>query len=145
MVVGMDKKKITSFFDLVSWQISHEIVLEVYSLTKTLPKDELFGLVSQMRRAAVSVTSNIAEGFSRHTKDGKNQFYYSALGSLTELQNQLRIALDVGYIKEPVFDKLLAKSERAQKLIYGLTKTAPTRPIPSTNYHLPTTRKGAHK
>lgn len=77
-------RKIKSFTDLNVWKEGHKLVLQVYKLTKEFPKEELFGLTNQIRRAAVSITSNIAEGFSRHSYKEKLQFYSTALGSLTE-------------------------------------------------------------
>lgn len=79
------KKKIQSFTDLNAWKEGHLLVILVYKITKSFPKDELFGIVNQMRRCAVSITSNIAEGFSRQTFKEKVQFYCISLGSLTEL------------------------------------------------------------
>lgn len=90
--------KIKSFTDLNAWKKSHTLLLEIYRITKEFPSDERFGLVDQMRRCIVSVTSNIAEVFSRKTKKEKAQFIYTALGSITELQNQLLIARDLHYI-----------------------------------------------
>jgi four helix bundle protein len=106
------ESRIKSFTDLHSWQEGHKLVLAVYELTKKFPEDEKFGLVSQMRRAAVSVTSNIAEGFSRDSYADKKHFYVMSHGSLTELQNQLLIARDVKYIKE---DGLITGLIRATK------------------------------
>jgi four helix bundle protein len=85
----MKNGKIRSFTDLDAWKKGHELVLMVYKITKSFPNEEVFGLTIQMRRSAVSSTSNIAEGFSRHTHKEKIQFYSIALGSVTELQNQL--------------------------------------------------------
>ena len=99
-------KKIKSFTDIFAWKQSHKLVLMVYKLTKSFPESERFGLVDQMRRAAVSITSNIAEGFSRRGYREKLQFYYLSLGSLTELQNQLLISRDIGYINEENFSLL---------------------------------------
>jgi four helix bundle protein len=92
--------KINTFTDLRVWKESHALVLLTYKSTKVFPKDELFGLTSQMRRTAVSVTSNIAEGFARLGRKEKIQFYSIARGSLVELENQFIIARDVGYISE---------------------------------------------
>src|SRR3989344_3330038 len=91
-------EKIRSFLDLEAWKEGHSLVLNIYKITKGFPKDEVFGLSSQMRRCSVSITSNIAEGFSRNSYKEKVQFYLTALGSTTELQNQLIVAKDVGYI-----------------------------------------------
>ena len=98
-----DRGKITSFTKLDAWKEGHALVLSVYKITKTFPKEELFALTSQRRRCAVSITSNIAEGFSRQSYKEKVQFYSMALGSVTELQNQLLIARDVGYLNPSVF------------------------------------------
>jgi len=81
--------KIRHFTDLRAWQEGHTLVLAVYKVTKDFPKEELFGLTNQIRRAVVSVTSNIAEGFTRYSSKEKNQFYFVCLGSLAEVQNQL--------------------------------------------------------
>ncbi|MFH1565125.1 MAG: four helix bundle protein, partial [bacterium] len=83
------KIKIKSFTGLFAWQEGHKLVLMIYNTTEQFPDKERFGLISQTRRAAVSITSNIAEGFSRKTNKDKVQFYAMAQGSLTELQNQL--------------------------------------------------------
>ena len=85
-------RKIKSFTDLNAWKESHKLVLMVYGVTKTFPREEIFALVSQMRRCAVSITSNIAEGFSRQSYKEKVQFYSISQGSVTELQSQLLIA-----------------------------------------------------
>lgn len=114
--------KIQSFTDLEAWRKGHKLVLEIYRETKQFPKEELFGLISQMRRSAVSVTSNIAEGFGRKSSGEKIQFYMMAQGSLTELQNQLLIARDVGYLKTVSFDHLAGESTEVQKIINGLIK-----------------------
>lgn len=116
------KEKILSFTDLVAWREGHTLVLEVYRMTKGFPREELFGLTSQMRRCAVSITSNIAEGFSRNSWKEKLQFYSTSLGSLTELQNQLLVSRDVGYISPDVFSRLAEQSILVSKLIRGLIK-----------------------
>ena len=89
---------IKSFTDLIVWQKEHALVLEIYKITSFFPKEELYGLTSQIKRAIISVTSNIAEGFVRHSKKEKVQFYYVSLGSITEVQNHLIIARDLHFI-----------------------------------------------
>ncbi len=118
------KNKIRSFTDLDAWKEGHKLVLMIYKTTKQFPKDELFGLISQIRRCAVSITSNIAEGFSRLSHKEKIQFYSIALGSVTELQNQLLIARDVGYIKQEEFLLIAEKSVKVHKIINGLIKSS---------------------
>ena len=112
----MENKKIKSFTDLEDWQEAHKLVLKIYKLTAKFLKEERFGLVDQVRRAAVSVSSNIAEGFSRHTSLEKGRFYYQSLGSLTELQNQILVAKDVGYIDKKQFDGVASQTISVSKL-----------------------------
>lgn len=119
-----ESSKIKSFTDLNTWKEAHKLVLVVYKITKNFPKEELFGLISQMRRAAVSITSNIAEGFSRQSYKEKIQFYSMAQGSNTELQNQLLIARDIGYLKELEFTKTANQSVTVHKLLNGLIKAS---------------------
>ncbi|HEY4483493.1 MAG TPA: four helix bundle protein [Candidatus Paceibacterota bacterium] len=114
--------QIKTFTDLDAWKIGHEIVLETYKVTKTFPKDELFALTSQMRRCVVSITSNIAEGFSRQSYKEKLQFYSISQGSVTELQNQVLIARDIGYLDNEIHDKLANKLVTLQKILNGLIK-----------------------
>lgn len=121
---GAVREKIYSFTDLEAWKEGHKLVLRVYEATRAFPKEEQFGLVSQMRRAAVSITSNIAEGFSRSSYREKAQFYFHALGSLTELQNQLLIARDVQYLTSGECGELMAQSSLVQKLTKGLINYA---------------------
>lgn len=112
--------KIVQFTDLNSWKEAHQLVVVVYKLTKEFPREEVFGLTSQMRRAAVSITSNIAEGFGRQGLKEKVQFYYLAQGSLTELKNQLFICKDVGYISEERLANLMNQANAAHQLLQGL-------------------------
>ena len=116
------RNKIRSFKDLEAWKYGHTLVLSIYRVTNRYPKNEQFGITNQMRRAAVSITSNIAEGFSRQSSKEKCQFYSIALGSLTELQNQLLISKDIGYLAEADFQKIDGESLFTQKLIHGLLK-----------------------
>lgn len=115
--------KIRSFTDLDAWKEGHKLVLQVYKVTKEFPKEEMYGLTNQLRRCAVSITSNIAEGFSRQTYKDKAQFYAISLGSVTELQNQILIARDVGYIDSDNFRELANQSVTVNKIINGLLKS----------------------
>lgn len=114
--------QIQLFTDLDAWKKGHELVLMVYRVTRAFPKEEMFGLVSQMRRSAVSVTSNIAEGFSRQSYREKVQFYSMAQGSLTELQNQMIVARDVGFLTAETYQELFQQSVTVHKLMNGLIK-----------------------
>ncbi len=110
--------------DLNSWKLGHELVLNIYRVTKTFPKEELFGLTNQVRRAAVSITSNIAEGFSRNSLKEKIQFYFISLGSVTEVQNQIIIAKDLGYISDIEFGKMFDQCITVNKLLKGMIKSS---------------------
>ncbi len=114
--------KTRSFTDLEAWKEGHKLVLDVYRISQKFPKEEMFGLVSQMRRCSVSITSNIAEGFSRNTVKDKYQFYCVAHGSLTELQNQLLIARDIKYLEKAEFDKIVSQTIMVAKLLNGLKR-----------------------
>lgn len=118
--------KIKTFTDLNAWKESHSLVLLLYRLTKEFPREEIFGLTSQMQRAAVSITSNIAEGFGRQTYKEKIHFYYVAQGSLTELKNQIIIAKDIGYLEKSDFDQLENQSNIAHQLLQGLITKSKT-------------------
>ena len=117
-----ESRKIKSFTDLKTWQEAHKLVLIIYKATKQFPREELFGLTNQMRRAAVSITSNIAEGFSRQSYREKVQFYSIAQGSNTELQNQLLVAKDVEYLEKTDFKEIVNQSIIVHKLLNGLIK-----------------------
>lgn len=121
------KVKITSFKDLNAWKEAHKLVLAVYGITKTFPKEEVFRLVSQLCRAVVSITSNIAEGFSRNYTKEKYQFYSMALGSLTEIENQIIIAKDLKYINQEAYFNIQNQIIIVNKLIHGLMKTVSDR------------------
>lgn len=119
-----NKIKIKSFTDLRVWQEGHGLVLIIYRITKKFPRAELFGLTSQICRAVVSITSNIAEGFSRQSFKEKLRFYYMALGSLTEVQNQLLIARDLGYLDQSEFNRVAKQTINVHKLLNSfITKT----------------------
>lgn len=117
---------IKSFTGLDAWKEAHKLAISIYKATKLFPKEEIYGLTNQVRRAAVSVSSNIAEGFSRRSNLEKKQFYHLALGSLTEVQNQILIARDIGYITRLDFDSLASQTITVSKLINSLIKYVST-------------------
>lgn len=117
---GLSKNKIRDFRDLFAWQEGHKLVLIIYESIKFFPKEEEYGLKDQLRRAVVSVTSNIAEGFGLRTYKEKLRFYFIAQGSLTEVKNQIIIAKDVGYIHEESFDKIMTHANLVHKILQGL-------------------------
>ncbi|MFN4212767.1 MAG: four helix bundle protein [Microgenomates group bacterium] len=114
--------KIKAFTDLIAWQKAHQFVIKIYQIVSLFPKEELYGLSSQLKRAAISISSNIAEGFSRKTNKDKAQFYYIALGSLTEVQNLIFIARDLKLINKEHFEELAYFSIEISKLINSLIK-----------------------
>lgn len=117
---------IKSFTQLDAWKEGHRLVLMIYKMTRKYPKSETFGLSNQMRRASVLITSNIAEGFSRGSYKEKLQFYSMSLGSTTEVQNQLLISRDVGYISKKEFEETSEQSVKVHKIINGLIKSSKT-------------------
>lgn len=125
----MEYGKVKTFNDLDAWKQAYTLSLSIYTLTKQFPKDELFGLVSQMRRAVVSISSNIAEGFSRQSIADKSHFYAMAHGSLTEVQSQLYIARGVGYIDDDSFAKTYSQTVTVHKLLTGLIKSTKQRSV----------------
>ena len=105
------------------WQNSRELAKNVYLLTKTFPQDERFGIVSQMRRAAISISSNIAEGSSRSTAKDQAHFYNIAYSSAIELLNQLILALDLEYIQEEQYQVLRLNIEQITNQVNALQKS----------------------
>ena len=120
------KNTIKSFKDLIVWQQGHELVIMIYKLTRDFPAREIYSLVDQMRRAASSVTSNIAEGFGRQTYKEKKQFYYIARGSLTELENQVILSKDINYLDIKKFDDLEERILSVRRLLQGLINKSRT-------------------
>ena len=107
-----------SYKDLELWQVSMNFVSEVYTLTKSFPKEELYGLTSQIRRCIISIPSNIAEGSSRKGTKEFIQFLWIANGSLSEFETQIEIAQKLGYIAS--IDIMLEKVKHIRKMLHGL-------------------------
>lgn len=121
------KQTIKSFTDLVAYQKAHDLALHVYAITKAFPQEEKFALVNQMRRCAVSITSNIAEGFGRSTAKDKLQFYAISKGSLYELESQFLIARDLGFLTDKEWNNFEEKLQTSLLLLSGLMKSAMSR------------------
>ena len=116
-----------NFSELDVWKRSRELANHIYDITKSFPKDEMFGLTNQMRRAAVSVASNIAEGCGRqHSKDAI-QFFYIARGSVFELEAQLYIASDQNYFEENVLEASLGQVTTCKRVLNGFINYYKTR------------------
>ena len=126
-LVISNQGKVKNFRELKAWQIAYDLAIEIYLVTKKFPREELYGLVSQMRRAAISVTANIAEGFGRYHYKEKMQFYYMARGSITELESELLVAKGIGYIGEDEVKEFAGKFLEVGKLINGLISSAQKR------------------
>jgi four helix bundle protein len=118
-------EKVRQFQQLKAWQEAHKLVLSVYEITKQFPTDERFGLVSQMRRAAVSIPANIAEGFKRRSIQEKVRFYNISEGSLEELKYYFILSKDLEYISDN--NALMAQTEDAGRLLYGLISSTERR------------------
>ena len=106
--------------DLIVWQKSYQLSLLIYSITKKFPKDEIFGLTSQMRRAGVSIPSNIAEGNIRFSKKDNAQFLRIAFGSAAELETQLSISKDLKYVSDKEYTEAAALLSEVMKMLYTL-------------------------
>lgn len=113
---------IKDFRDLKVWKLGKTIALEVYGLSKNFPKEELFGLTSQMRRAAISIPSNIAEGFNRFYKKEYQRFLYIALGSCGELETQTEIACELNYFGSEEKCRLLEDIDHEARMLRSLIK-----------------------
>jgi len=109
--------------NLEAWKKSIDLVTEIYCITKKFPKEELFGLTQQMRRSAVSIPSNIAEGCSRKNNSETVQFLYIATSSLAELETQIIISNNVGYISKVDIEKILFDVDEIKRIIIGLIKS----------------------
>lgn len=112
-----------SYKELIVWQKSIDLVVLVYQLTKLFPKEELFVLVTQMRRAAISIPSNIAEGYARRTRKEYIQFIQTAFGSAAELETQIIIADKIGYFTQKNFKQLNESLNEILRMLNGLLKS----------------------
>ncbi len=112
----------SAYKNLNVWKKADELAFLVYKLTKQFLKDELFGLISQMRRCAVSVPANIVEGYRRRTQKDKTQFYYIARGSLNELEYYLDLAMRLGYISQIDHSGAIRLRYDVGRLFNGFTK-----------------------
>ena len=114
--------KIRNFRDLEVWKLGKQIVYEIYAVTKSFPDDERFGLVTQMRRAAVSIPANISEGFNRfHNKEYK-QFLYIALGSCAELETHVEVSFDLTFLDLNSKNKILELLNHESRMLRNLIK-----------------------
>lgn len=113
---------IKSYRDLMVWEKAMILVTEVYSVTKSFPKEELYGLVSQIRKSAISIPSNIAEGYGRNSTNDYIRFLQIASGSLYELQTQLEISLNLEYLPRGKFEKTYEQSREIERMLSSLIR-----------------------
>ena len=118
----MMESKIRNFRDLKVWQLGMDIVEDVYAITKNFPKEEIYGLTAQMRRSAVSMPSNVAEGFTRRHNKENVQFLYIALGSSAELETQIEISIRLDYLSKAASDAVLEKINHWCRMTMNLLK-----------------------
>ena len=109
-----------TFRDLLVWQKSMTLVTEIYKISTGFPKDEAYGLTSQMRRCAISIPSNIAEGYGRNSTNEYIHFLRIATGSLYELQTQIEISMNLNYLKRANFDELYEYSREIERMLGSL-------------------------
>jgi len=109
-----------TFRELIVWQKSMDLVTEIYEETKSFPDEEKFGLTNQIRRASVSIPSNVAEGFGRKSDGDFARFVSIAIGSNYEVQTQLEIARNVGFLEDNHFIRLIEKLTEIDKMLKGL-------------------------
>lgn len=114
----MKRNKATSFEDLEVWRESHQLVLDIYKVSKNFPAEEKFGLVSQMRRAAISIPANLAEGFKKRSLKDKSNFYNIAQGSLEEVRYYIILSKDLRYLDET--KELLDSTTEIGRMLNGL-------------------------
>lgn len=108
--------------DLIVWQKSIDLVVEIYKITKSFPKEEVFGLTSQMKRCAVSISSNIAEGSKRGTKKDYRHFLLTALGSGAELETQIVIAKKLSFSEISTFSEVDSLLDEVMRMLTKMTK-----------------------
>jgi len=114
------EQALRGYRDLRAWQHAMGLVTEIYRITRTFPKEEVYGLTSQLRRAAVSISSNLAEGHGRNSRNEFRQFIGQARGSLSEVETQLEIGANLGYVTQDVAGALMEQAGAVGKMLTGL-------------------------
>ncbi|MDH4097199.1 MAG: four helix bundle protein [Nitrospira sp.] len=114
--------KVRNFRELEVWKLGRKVLLDVYRVTKAFPKEEMYGLVAQMRRAAVSIPSNVAEGFNRKHNPEYRQLLYVALGSCAELETQIEVAHDLDFLSVDDRDNVLEQLDHESRMLRNLIK-----------------------
>ena len=122
-----------TYRDLIAWQKAMKFVTEIYEITRSFPSEERYGITNQLRRAAVSVPSNIAEGQARFSHKEFHHFLSQARGSLVEIETQLLIARNLEYLRAAKADELLVATAQIGRLLNGLIASIKTRPAVTEN------------
>ena len=117
------RKTLKNYRDLKVWQKSYRLCLDLYRITKKFPKEEIYGLTSQIRRAAVSIPSNMAEGYGRKTTADYLRFLYIAYGSICELETQLLLSSDLNYVNKENLKALRDDTEEVERMLKALIKS----------------------
>jgi four helix bundle protein len=120
--LAMENEKIGSYKDLVVWQKAMDLVIEIYRLSEQFPKTELYGLSAQMRRAAVSIPSNIAEGQRRGTRNDYRNFLRIAYGSGAELETQLEIAKRLSFVNDAMYEAANRLMDEVLRMLYVMIR-----------------------
>ena len=123
MVKITEDIKLRTYKDLIAWKKSYELCFKIHKISRCFPRSEQFGLTSQLKRSALSIPSNIAEGYTRHSTQDYIRFLYIAYSSLAELETQLLLAKDLGYIESDIFDNIIVLQNEVQRIMYGLIKS----------------------
>ena len=129
MVQVNNNLKLNTYKDLIAWQKSYQLCLKTHKIVNLFPKSEQFGLTAQLKRSALSVPSNIAEGYTRHSTQDYLRFLYIAYSSLAELETQLLLANDLGYINDAVFKDTINLQNEVQRIMLGLIKSLKNRTL----------------
>ena len=117
------KEELKTYKDLIAWQKAYDLCLAVYRKTQAFPKSEQYGLTSQLNRSALSVPSNIAEGYTRPGTSEYLRFLHIAYASLAELETQLFLAKDLNFLKQKDFDSIITMQQEVQRIMHGLIKS----------------------
>ncbi|MEI9945297.1 MAG: four helix bundle protein [Chitinophagaceae bacterium] len=113
---------IKSYRDLIVWQKAMKLVTDIYSATRSFPSEELYALTSQLRKCAISIPSNIAEGYGRNSTGDYKRFLQISVGSVFELQTQIEIALNLKYLSTEIFTNLFNASKEIELMLISLIK-----------------------
>jgi four helix bundle protein len=116
-------EKIRHFKDLLVWQKAHELALKIYKYSEKMPKTELFGITSQIRRASTSITANIAEGMGRNSYADRVRFYYNARGSIYEVESFLITIKDLGYLPEADYNVMIELLDYTRKILNNFIRS----------------------